>query len=350
MRAWQYVVVGELEQNLRLVADLPKPSAEKLRRDQVLVKTLYASINPADRMVADLGVYTKLRLGLPAIPGYDFCGLVEAIHPSDTTFKPGDLVFGSLGHPVKHGTLSEYFVAPTRCCAHLPDGVKPEEAAGLGGSGATAFQAIAPYIKRGQKVLVNGGSGGVGSLAIQFAKVLGAEVTATCSTRNVQLCQDLGADVIDYTQGNLLDTLKQKGTVFDHIVDNVGNSPDLYKFAHLYTTPGARYIQVGGSMSGTNLVAVFRNLFLPGFLGGGRREYRLSIPNVKTKGLALLADWVAQGNVRIVIDDSFIFEDVIKAFEKLKTGRARGKIIVSVQQIIICSQYVNSSHMRPLHS
>ncbi|ETS74197.1 hypothetical protein PFICI_14063 [Pestalotiopsis fici W106-1] len=332
MRGWQYTAIGELESQLQLVTNLPKPSPATLGQDQVLVKSLYASINPADRLASNLGVYTKYKIGLPAIPGYDFCGLVEAIHPSNTTLKTGDLVFGCLGYPVKHGTLCEYFIAPTTCCARVPDGVKAEEAAGLGSAAVTAYQALAPFIKSGQKVFINGGSGGVGMFAIQFAKMLGAEVTATCSTKNVPLCQELGATTIDYTQVNLLDVLKQGGQVYDHVVDNVGTAPELYQQAHLYTNTDAKYIQIGGGgeISAAQLLKVARNLVLPSFLGGLKRAYRVSIPTVKSEELAFLADWVAQGKVRIVIDQQFTFENTVQAFQKLKTGRARGKIIVSI--------------------
>ncbi|VUC21715.1 unnamed protein product [Clonostachys rosea] len=330
MRAWQYSSPGELESTLRLVTDLPKPSADSLRQEEVLIKTLYASLNPADRMVANLGTFTKLRLSLPVTPGYDFCDLVEAVNTSDTTLKPGDLVFGCLGHPVTHGTLSEYFIGPTTCCARVSSGVRAEEAAGLGSAAITAYQALAPFITSGQRVFINGGSGGVGLFAIQFAKILGAEVTVTCSTRNIELCQELGADIIDYTHCNVLDVLKQRGQEFDHVIDNVGNIPELYSLAHLYTNPNARFIQVGGQMSSMQLFAVARNTLLPGFLGGGKRAYHLSMPKVDREELSALADFVAQGRARIVIDQHFKFEDTIQAFEKLKTGRARGKIIISI--------------------
>ncbi|KAI4598129.1 hypothetical protein KJ359_003938 [Pestalotiopsis sp. 9143b] len=276
MRAWQYTTIDVLESSLRLVTDLPKPSAETLRQDQVLIKTLYASLNPADRKVANLGIYTKLRVGLPATPGQKRQQVWDALPLLRTK-------------PSRHSS------------------------------------------KSGQRVFINGGSGGVGIFAIQFVKILGAEVTVTCSTRNVQLCQELGADTIDYTQINVLDALQQGAKLFDHVVDNVGNAPELYQSAPLYTHLHAKYIQVGGDdISAMEMARVARNLFLPSFPGGVKREFRLSIPGVKTEELALFQDWVAQGKVKIVVDEQFSFENAVQAFEKVKTGRARGQILVSV--------------------
>ncbi|KXH29280.1 zinc-binding oxidoreductase [Colletotrichum simmondsii] len=207
MRAWQYSKVGRLEENLQLKTDIPRPTAATLQEDQVLVQVLYSSLNPADLKHAELGLFTKLKTGFPATPGCDFCGRVQAVHPSNTTFKSDDVVFGCFGHPMKEGPLADYLVVSTKVCVHVPQGVLPNEAAGIGGAGLTAYQSIVPFVQKGQKVFINGGSGGVGLFAIQIARARGIDVTVSCSTRNKTLCEELGARVIDYTQGDLINVL-----------------------------------------------------------------------------------------------------------------------------------------------
>ena len=334
MSGWQYATAtGDLEKRLCLKTDLPQPSAESLSQDEVLVESLYVSLNPADYKMAELGLLTKLAVGLPAIPGYDFYGRVTGVHPSNQDLKPGDLVFGSLVSPKQHGTLCQYFIAPMSSCVRVPDGVSPEEAASITSAAMAAYKALVPFVKTGQKVFITGGSGGVGIFAIQIAKILGAEVTTSCSTRNIEFCQGLGAQVIDYTQGNLIDLLVNNGEIFDHIVDIIGNTSDLYRFAHLFTKPDALIAQIGApaTISGViNVCHTLYNKFVPLFLGGARRRHVFiaGIPN--REDLTRLGNWVAEGKIRINIDANFSFEDTPKAFEKLKTDRTRGKIVITV--------------------
>ncbi|PYI07559.1 putative zinc alcohol dehydrogenase [Aspergillus sclerotiicarbonarius CBS 121057] len=327
MKGWQYAsTTGGIEKHLRLRDDLPHPSADSLSRDQVLIESLYVSLNPADYKGPEGGFFTRLQLRLPATPGYDFCGRVQAVHPSSQLFKPGDLVFGNLGHPRKYGTLCQYFVAYGSYCVPVPEGLSLEHAAAIGSVGIAAYKAVAPYIKSGHKVFINGGSGGVGIFAIQIARILGAEVTVSCSTRNKEFCQGLGAHVIDYTQGDLIGLLQEHGQMFDHVVDNVGTTPELYSHAHLFTKPDARIAQVGAE----TLWGLLYPQLVPSFLGGSQRRtcFVIGLPN--REDLTVLGNWVAEGKIRIHIDEKFPFEHAIQAFEKLKTGHVRGKIIVEV--------------------
>ncbi|PWY72152.1 putative zinc alcohol dehydrogenase [Aspergillus sclerotioniger CBS 115572] len=336
MSGWQYATAtGDLEKRLCLKTDLPQPSAENLSPNEVLVESLYVSLNPADYKIAELGLLTKFAIGLPATPGYDFYGRVKAVYPSNQDLKLGDLVFGSLGSPKQHGTLSQYFIAPMSSCVRVPDGVSPEEAASITSAAMAAYKALAPFIKTGQKVFINGGSGGVGIFAIQIAKILGAEVTTSCSTRNIEFCQGLGAQVIDYTQGNLIDLHRENGQTFDHIVDKIGDTPDLYRFAHLITKPEAKVAQIGAPATVSGLIGLLHTLYnksVPSFLGGAQRRHVFIVGSPNREDLILLGNWVAEGKITINIDAKFSFEDTPKAFEKLKTGRTRGKIVIAVTE------------------
>ncbi|PYH88331.1 NAD(P)-binding protein [Aspergillus ellipticus CBS 707.79] len=296
MRAWQYASTtpSGIEQHMHLTTTLPAPDPSALTKDIILIETLYAGLNPADFKTAELPLI-KYSLGLPVTPGFDFCGRV----------KSRDIVFGGLGHPKQLGTLSESFIAP----------LSKTEAAGISAAGTAAYKALAPYVKAGDKVFVNGGSGGVGIFAIQIARVLGAEVTVTCSTRNVEFCRGLGAQrVIDYTQGDLVELLVRNGVMFDHVVDNVGADARLYQRAELFTAPGARIAQVG----------------IQGRGEGGWRRHVLVLGWVEREELERLGGWVSEGRVRVCVDEVFGFEGAVAAFTRLRTGRARGRIVVKV--------------------
>ncbi|OQE18610.1 hypothetical protein PENSTE_c017G09280 [Penicillium steckii] len=299
---------GGIEKHLCLKDDIPLPSSSTLSRDQIHIEAIYAGLNPADFKGAEGGFFTRLKLRPPATPDYDFCGRVKAIHPSNELLKPGDLVFGNLGHRRTHGILAQYLIAYQSY------------------SGIAAYKSLAPFIKSGQRVFINGGSGGVGIFAIQIARILGADMTVSCSTRNVEYCQELGAQVIDYTKGDLITLLQEYGQLFDHVVDNVGTTPELYSHAHLFTKPDARIAQVGA----TTIRGIIYTQLVPAFIGGSRRPTSFVIGLLNRDDLILLGNWAAEGKITINIDAKFSFNDLIKAFEKLKTGRVRGKILVAV--------------------
>jgi alkaline phosphatase D len=168
---------------------------------------------------------------------------------------------------------------------------------------------------------------------IQIAKALGCHVTTTCSTPNVDLCKSLGADeVIDYKTNNIIETLSSKGQVYTLVVDNVGTPPNLYKAASAFLTPAGKFVQIGAGMSIASIKSVGSNMLLPGFLGGGKNSYQLLVAKPSSDALRQLGEWMKEGKVKGVIDEVFDWEDAPKVFEKLKTGRARGKIVVRVPQ------------------
>lgn len=346
MRAWLYSsATGGLHKNLALsaAATHPRPqSPPSLSKDELLVRVRAAGLNPIDYKIPELPfAMSRAMISVPASPAMDFAGTVVA-HGTAIEFpvKAGDSVFGRLD-PVRFGALGEYVVAKSSGCAGLPSGVSLEHASGVGSVGLAAFASIVPHVPSNLsssasgggspfRVFINGGSGGTGTFGIQIAKLLGCHVTTSCSARNVELCRSLGADeVLDYSQGDLVGALRAKGQVFDLVVDNVGSSPrDLYSASGEFLKPSGQFVQVGAGMSMADMRLMTSRMMLPSFLGGGSRKFSLAVAKNKHEDLARLGEWVAAGKIRVVVDEVFEFEDAPKAYEKLRTGRARGKIIV----------------------
>ncbi|KAK7408392.1 hypothetical protein QQX98_009432 [Neonectria punicea] len=333
MQAWQFTTIkGTLENSLSLNETAVPPDASSLDKDHVLIEVITAGINPVEYKLPEIFLFGKLMVQTPASPGLDFCGRVKAKHAANESFTEGQLVFGALTVATKFpkfGSLGQLIIAPCSQITPLPKGVDPDGAAAVGTAGMTALQALPrDIVKPGSRVFINGGSGGVGSFMIQFAKALGAEVTTTCSTANVQLCRSLGADeVMDYRELNLLDELKRKGQVFDLVVDNVGVPDDLYEQSHLFLKPSGVFSQVAMQKS---VGAMIRRSILPGCLGGGRRPLQVVRVNINSQDLEQVGRWMADGKVQAVIDEKFEWKDAPKAYEKLRKGRTVGKIVVHV--------------------
>ncbi|XXH01723.1 hypothetical protein Hte_008084 [Hypoxylon texense] len=327
MKAWQWTTVhGKFENSIVLNQNVPVPEKSTLAPGQLLLEVITAAINPVDYKVPESGWIGSLMIrGRPATPGIDFCGRVVAKHQSNDSFHEGQLVFGGLKTVAKSGTLSQYIVVSVDECAPLPDGVDPDQGAAVGCAGTTAFQSVpSEIVKPGSRVFVNGGSGGVGTYTIQFAKALSAKVTVTCSTRNIELCKSLGADeIIDYTKTDVIATLRGEGQVYDLAVDNVGNL-DLSRESHAFMKKGAVFMQVGVRVNARDMMTVFGKMLLPG------STFRFVQMKNDAAYFTQIGKWMAEGKVRAVIDEAFEFEDVPKAYERLKTGHARGKIIVHV--------------------
>lgn len=329
MRAWQYSnTKGGLEKNLKLntSAPLPKPSSS-----QSLIQIIAAALNPIDYKPAENGLINRLAIRKPATPGLDFVGRVVST-PSQSPFKTGELVFGVVGSsPLAGGALAEYGFAGNEQLAVLPEGVDPTEAATIGVAGLTAYQSIVPHVKKGDKVFINGGSGGTGVYGIQIAKAVGCYVTTTCSTPNVELCKRIGADVvIDYKKQNVVEALKASGDQFDHIVDNVGLETAIYFNCHEYSKPSTMYVTVGGGPSFDFISNSLKRKYIPGFLGGGKRKVQGFWPTPSSTDLLQIGNWIQEGKITPVIDEKFSFDRAPDAIAKLKTGRAKGKIVVDV--------------------
>ena len=334
MKAWVFTdTTGGMEKNLRLREDISlPPSAASLKTDEVLIKTLATSLNPVDYKIAELAVLGRLIIKRPSSPGLDFSGRVVALGPDSGKCKhrlePGMMVIGRLPMPTQYGPLGEYLICRRAGAVAAPSGMSAEDAAAIGTAGLTAMQSLQPYVKEGSNVFINGGSGGVGLFGIQIAKALGCSVTVTCSSTNADLCKSVGADkVIDYRTSNVVQELKKSQHKYDLFIDNVGTK-DLYWSMGEYTKETARAVIVATDTSLADILDVLMRVFTPSFLAGpGRKLTYLGCSN-NPEQLAQIAEWVEEGRVRVVKDEVFAYDDAPRAFAKLKTSRARGKIVI----------------------
>lgn len=294
---------------------------------QVLVSVKAASLNPYDwHFMRGLPYIARLQAGLrtPKVPirGADLAGVVVDVGEGVTEFSPGDRVFG--GAP---GSCAEFVVARATAVTHIPRGVSFEEAAAIPMAGYTALQAVrdTASVTAGDEVLVNGGSGGVGTFAIQIARAMGAHVTAVTSSRNVDLVRSLGAEaVIDYTTDDFLTT----STRFDAVIDMVmTRSP---RAVRAIMADGGRYALVGALEIG-DWVGPISMWSKPAIASIGRsQKLRVTMARPSSDDLAVLAGMVESGEVRPVIDRTFPLANTAAAMEYLEAGHARGKVVITV--------------------
>lgn len=304
------------------VAEVEKPVPNE---NQLLIRVRALSLTRAEPYMRRgtllarlLGGNGLLRPKNP-IPGADFAGQVEAVGKNVTQFKPGDEVFGRRGI----GALADYLCVSEKPIAHKPANASFEQAAALPSPGLLALQSVRDIgqIRPGQKVLVNGGSGGVGTFTVQVAKAFGGEVTAVCSTKNLALVRSIGANqVIDYTQGDF----SRNGQRYDLIIDNVGN----HSLADLRRslTPSGICVLVGFYSP----ALLLRNLLLRRlFSSFGRQKIEVALARTNKEGLLLLKELVEAGKIVPVIDRTYPFSQVPEAFRYLDAGHARGKVVIS---------------------
>ena len=306
--------------------DRPEPSD-----DQILVSVRYASVNRADLDgIEPRPAFIRLFLGVraPRNPriGIDVAGVVEAVGPAVTRFRPGDAVFGDL-YSEGQGAFAEYVCVRERAVELVPEGISLQDAATLPHSAILALQGLrrrdGRTIKRGDRVLIDGASGNVGPFAVQIAKSLGAEVTGVCRTEKVDFVRSLGADrVIDYTAVDYTTT----GETWDWILDADSHHP--IRHCRRALRPNGVYVTLGGT--GWQLVSTI-------FVGG-----LLSLLTDRYSGLMLwwrvfdrddaatLARMVADGSIRPAIDRRFPLVDTVDALRHVDDGLARGKVIVTV--------------------
>ena len=314
--------------NLKL-EDIEKPTPND---DQILVKVRAASVNPYDwhfiegtpKIVRLLGV--GLRKPKDTRVGVDFAGTVEAVGKRVTQFKPGDDVFGGRG-----GAFAEYVCRRAEGAVALkPASIPFEQAASVNIAGITALQAIRDKgkVQPGQKVLINGASGGVGTFAVQIAKSFGADATGVCSTRNVDLVRSLGADhVIDYTKEDFAKGAER----YDVILDNVPNH-SLSECRHILN-PKGKYVMIGGGGPNDSrwigpFGRVIHALLVSPFIS---QEMGMMMADANQKDLTVLADMMQSGKVKPVIDRTYKLSEVHQAIRYLEEGHARGKVIISVE-------------------
>lgn len=297
---------------------------------QLLVRVRAASVNPLDWHFMRgrpylMRVDSGLRKPKSTRLGVDFAGTVEAVGRSVTRFRPGDEVFGG-----RTGALAEYVtVSEARAVVIKPSNVTFEQAAAVPVAALTALQALRDKagVQPGMNVLINGASGGVGTFAVQIAKHLGAEVTGVCSTRNVELVRSLGADhVVDYTRQNFTE-----GTArYDVMLDNVGNHP--LGACRRVLTPHGRYVLIGGGGPHDHLLLGPFGRVIGAYLLSRVSSQSMSmfISELNARDLAVLAELVRAGTITPVIDRRYRLSEAREAIRYLEQGRARGKVIVTM--------------------
>ncbi|MFZ6029602.1 MAG: NAD(P)-dependent alcohol dehydrogenase [Chloroflexota bacterium] len=302
------------------LTEMEKPTPND---DQILVQVHAASVNALDwhLLTADIFLVRLMGLGLlrPKNPvrGADIAGTVEAVGKNVTRFKPGDDVFGDIGN----GGFAEYALGKEEQLALKPANLSFEAAAAVPVAGLTALQGLRDNgkIQAGQKVLINGAAGGVGTFAVQLAKAFGAEVTAVCSTRNIEQARQLGADhVVDYTQENFTESSKR----YDLIYAANGYHPlSAYKRA---LTPRGVYVMAGGKP---------RQMFEVLLLGGlysekDGRQFGSVSAHVSQEGLQTLKEMLEAGKIVPAIDRRYPLHETPEALRYLGTNHARGKIVI----------------------
>ena len=308
--------------------EIDKPS---ITDDGVLVRIHASSINPVDFFPLSRAAYTARLVSArfkakPVLLGTDFAGTVESVGKSVTEFKPGDEVFGGKDRC----TFAEYVSIPAKgAVVAKPANLSFEQAAGVPVAAITALQALRDHgrVRQGQKVLINGASGGVGSFAVQIAKAFGAHVTAICSPGNVETARGLGADrVIDYTR----EDFTRSGESYELMIDIAGNHSWLE--CKRVLAPTGIMVAAGGSAHtvwGAN--STIRHLIGVRLASlRGTRKVALFIAKLNKADLLVLQKLLVEGKITPVIDRCYELDRVPEAFNYMGEGHAKGKIIIKV--------------------
>jgi NADPH:quinone reductase-like Zn-dependent oxidoreductase len=303
--------------------EVEKPT---LRDNDVLLKVHAASANPLDwHLMRGTPFLVRLSMGFRKPKrnriGVDVAGQVAAVGKDVKAFQPGDAVFG---HSY-FGSFAEYVGASEERLVPKPDNITYEEAAAVAVAACTALQGLRDtgQVQPGQKVLINGAAGGVGTYAVQIAKSFGAEVTGVCSTKNLELVRSIGADhVIDYTQ----EDFTKNGQRYDLILDNVGNRSifDLRRAL----TPAGKAVVVGF----TSMAGLFQAMVIGPLVSkmGSRKIILMGTADVLQKDLLFLKDLLETGKIVSVIDRCYPLSQAADAIRYLETGHARAKVIITV--------------------
>ncbi|PYS91418.1 MAG: alcohol dehydrogenase [Acidobacteria bacterium] len=288
--------------------------------DEVLIKVRAASVNPIDRLIRGrpyiIRAMTGLRKPKDIRVGRDLAGQVEAVGRNVTQFQPGDEVFG-----VSSGAFAEYVCVDEKKLALKPVNLTFEQAAAVPIAGLTALQGLRDKgrIQPGQKVLINGASGGVGTFAVQIAKSFGVDVTAVCSTRNVDMVRSIGADhCIDYTQ----EDFAQSGQRYDLILDTVGNRS--LSDCRRAMIPRGIYVVVGAR----TLRRLLKTPLLSPFVS---QNLVACMSRLSKEDLLVLKELIEARKVTPVIDRSYTLSEVPEAIRYLEEGHARGKVVITLE-------------------
>lgn len=311
MKAILYDRKGSPEKLILNEIDKPVPG-----EDEVLIRVHAVSLNAADYRSMKMRIIPKRK-----IFGADVTGTIESVGKNISVFKPGDEVMGDLAS-FGFGGLAEYVTAPERALVLKPVRVSFEEAATLPLAGITALQALRNEgnIQKGEKVLIVGSAGSVGTLAVQIAKYFGAEVTGVCSTKNLDQTLTIGADhVIDYTKEDFWN----RNEFYDLILAVNGNYP-LFAYRRTLTSRG-RYVMVGGSLS-----QIFKSLVFGRVLSSGSKKMLTLSAKPNKQDLEFLGSLLANGIIKPVIDRRYTLEKAADAMNYLSQGHSTGKVIITV--------------------
>ncbi len=296
--------------------DVPTPTPAE---GELLIRVRAAALNPLDWHLTKGQPYiSRIFTGLrrpKSRPGRDLAGVVEAVGPGVTGFRLGDAVYGASAN----GTCAEYVCAKASKLARKPANISFEQAAAVPVAGITALQGLRDKgrVAEGQRVLVNGASGGVGTFAVQIARAFGARVTGVCSTRNLSLVRSLGADdVFDYTQDDFTRSQQRYHLLFDNILNHS------FADCRRVLEPGGMHVVAGGP-AGAALAAVALSPFTR-----GRVVPFLAV--IRQADLLALNEMMEAGKVTPVIDRCYPLHETAAAMRHLASARARGKIIVSL--------------------
>ncbi len=307
------------------VLGLQEIARPAVKDGEVLVRVHAASIHVGDWLVVTGVPYiARPAYGKPKgrVPGTDVAGTVEAVGNGVTGLRPGDEVFGWCT-----GAFAEYASAPADHFVPKPANLTFQQAAAVGVSASTALQLLRDQgkIKPGQKVLINGASGGIGTFAVQIAKAFGAEVTGVCSTRNVEMVRSIGADhVIDYTR----EDFTRNGHRFDFILDNVANHS--LSDTRRVLTPSGKLQSNNGTSGGRwfgTIGTVLKSATVSMF---DRRQLGPAIKFANRADLLVLKELIEAGKITPVIDATYALSDTGKALAHVGEGHARGTVVISV--------------------
>ncbi|QIO55324.1 NADP-dependent oxidoreductase (plasmid) [Rhizobium leguminosarum bv. trifolii] len=313
----------------------PEP---QLRENDVMVEIHAASVNPLDAKIRDGEFKLILPYRLPLVLGNDVAGVVVRVGANVRQFKPGDAVYARPGKD-RIGTLAEYIAIDAADVALKPANLSMEEAASIPLVALTAWQALVERAKlqKGQRVLIHAGSGGVGTIAIQLAKHLGAHVATTVSTANIDLVKSLGADVVvDYKKDDFQTVLKG----YDVVLNSLGKETLEKSLAVL--KPGGKLISISGPPDpdfarengfGFLLQQVMRLLSFGIRRKSKRRGIGYSFLFMTANGAQLgkITSLIEAGAIRPVIDRAFPFEKTNEALDYVETGRVKGKVVIAVK-------------------
>ena len=326
---------GDLEQSLEF-QEIPVPV---IQPNQLLIRTQAASFNPLDYKIVRGDFKAVRKIQFPQGIGRDVSGIVEKIGKSIKGFKVGDKVFSRIDENLV-GTMAEYVVSNEKDVALMPSNLSFNEAASIPLAGLTAYQSLVDVaqLSSQENVLIYAGSGGVGTIAIQLAKHLGAYVTATTSTKNVAMVKKLGSDkVIDYTKENF----QEQGRQFDVVYDTLGAEHTLNSFKVL--KPGGRVISIAGDLDEVTAKQLKLNWFIRFLLSLKVKKiinaasklnasYRFLLMSPNGTQLKKIAELYESEMIKPIIDKTYIFEESIQALKYLSKGHAKGKVVIKMSK------------------